>query len=150
VAVAQVLVWAEGLAEVGALIRHRFARSEPRKHAVDYVQGLLSGEERMSSWTVSERAGDRLPDGDAATALDGRRAPARPGGPPVLGDGGPARELSDQGVLELCHSGGSDADRPRDVPGRAWTDDRDRCARACTGSVPGVRNSDCPTCRLLR
>ena len=52
-----------GSGEVGALIRHRFARSEPRKHAVDYVQGLLSGEERMSSWTLSERAGDRLPDG---------------------------------------------------------------------------------------
>ena len=63
VCVAEVRVWAEGPAEIDALIGHRFARSEPRKHAVEYVQGLLSGEERKNSWTLSERAGDRLPDG---------------------------------------------------------------------------------------
>ncbi|WP_420855162.1 IS701 family transposase [Rhodococcus koreensis] len=63
VCVAEVRVWAEGLAEIDALIGHRFARSEPRKHAVEYVRGLLSGEERKNSWTLSERAGDRLPDG---------------------------------------------------------------------------------------
>lgn len=63
VCVAEVREWADGLAEIDTLIGHRFARSEPRTHAVEYVQGLLSGEERKNSWTLSERAGDRLPDG---------------------------------------------------------------------------------------
>ena len=61
--VAQVQEWADGLAELHALIGHRFARSEPREHALAYVQGLLSGEERKNSWTLSERAGDATPDG---------------------------------------------------------------------------------------
>jgi len=61
--VAQVQEWADGLAELHALIGHRFARSEPREHGLAYVQGLLSGEERKNSWTLSERAGDATPDG---------------------------------------------------------------------------------------
>jgi len=61
--VAQVQEWADGLAELSALIGHRFARSEPREHAVAYIQGLLSAEERKNSWTLSERAGDATPDG---------------------------------------------------------------------------------------
>ncbi len=61
--VAQVQEWADGLADLHALIGHRFARSEPREHALAYVQGLLSGEERKNSWTLSERAGDATPDG---------------------------------------------------------------------------------------
>jgi len=61
--VARVQDWADGLAELDALIGGRFARSEPRVHALAYVQGLLSGEERKNSWTLSERAGDATPDG---------------------------------------------------------------------------------------
>lgn len=61
--VARVQDWADGLAELDALIGARFARSEPRVHALAYVQGLLSGEERKNSWTLSERAGDARPDG---------------------------------------------------------------------------------------
>jgi len=61
--VAQVQEWADGLADLHALIGRRFARSEPREHALAYVQGLLSGEERKNSWTLSERAGDATPDG---------------------------------------------------------------------------------------
>ena len=61
--VAQVREWSDGLAELDALIGGRFARSEPRVHALAYVQGLLSGEERKNSWTLSERAGDATPDG---------------------------------------------------------------------------------------
>lgn len=61
--VADVREWADGLAEVHALIGERFARSEPRERALAYVRGLLSGEERKNSWTLSERAGDRTPDG---------------------------------------------------------------------------------------
>jgi len=61
--VAQVQEWADGLADLRALIGQRFARSEPREHALAYVRGLLSGEERKNSWTLSERAGDATPDG---------------------------------------------------------------------------------------
>ena len=61
--VAQVQEWADGLADLHALIGRRFTRSEPREHAVAYVRGLLSGEERKNSWTLSERAGDATPDG---------------------------------------------------------------------------------------
>jgi SRSO17 transposase len=61
--VAQVQDWADGLAELDALMGARFARSEPRVHAMAYVRGLLSGEERKNSWTLSERAGDATPDG---------------------------------------------------------------------------------------
>src|SRR6478736_6061760 len=61
--VAQVQEWADGLAELSALIGRRFARSEPREHAVAYIRGLLSAEERKNSWTLSERAGDATPDG---------------------------------------------------------------------------------------
>jgi SRSO17 transposase len=61
--VAQVRDWADDLAELGELIGSRFARSEPRQHAVAYLRGLLSTEERKNSWTLSERAGDATPDG---------------------------------------------------------------------------------------
>ena len=61
--VAQVQEWADGLTDLHALIGRRFARSEPREHAVAYVRGLLSAEERKNSWTLSERAGDATPDG---------------------------------------------------------------------------------------
>ncbi len=61
--VAEVQEWADGLAELRSLIGRRFARSEPREHAIAYVRGLLSAEERKNSWTLSERAGDGTPDG---------------------------------------------------------------------------------------
>ncbi|WP_354570688.1 IS701 family transposase [Glaciihabitans sp. UYNi722] len=44
------------------LIGPRFARSEPRESAVDYLWGLLSGQERKNSWTLSEQAGQAVPD----------------------------------------------------------------------------------------
>lgn len=59
---ADVREWADSLVEVGELIGARFARSEPRANAVEYVRGLLSEEERKNSWTLSERAGHRVPD----------------------------------------------------------------------------------------
>jgi SRSO17 transposase len=61
--VARVQDWADGLAELDAVIGARFARSEPRRHAISYVRGLLSGAERKNSWTLSEQAGDATPDG---------------------------------------------------------------------------------------
>lgn len=62
ICVAEVREWAEGLEEVRELIAPRFARSEPRANAVDYLQGLLSQAERKNSWTLSERAGQGTPD----------------------------------------------------------------------------------------
>lgn len=62
ICVAEVREWADGLEEIRELIGPRFARSEPRANAVAYIRGLLSDEERKNSWTLSERAGQRLPD----------------------------------------------------------------------------------------
>src|SRR5664279_5310982 len=61
--VAQLQEWADGLEELSALIGRRFARSEPREHAMAYIRGLLSAEERKNSWTLSEQAGDATPNG---------------------------------------------------------------------------------------
>jgi SRSO17 transposase len=61
--VAEVELWAAGLAAVHARIAPRFARSEPRERALEYVRGLLSPVERKNGWTLSERAGEASPDG---------------------------------------------------------------------------------------
>ncbi|WP_374228582.1 IS701 family transposase [Pseudonocardia sp. ICBG162] len=59
---ADVREWAAGLDEIARLIGSRFARSEPRANAVAYVRGLLSERERKNSWTISEQAGQPVPD----------------------------------------------------------------------------------------
>ncbi|TFD45803.1 IS701 family transposase [Cryobacterium sp. TMT1-2-1] len=59
---AEVQEWADGLEEIRELIGPRFARSEPWENAVDYLRGLLSGQERKNSWTLSEQAGQAVPD----------------------------------------------------------------------------------------
>lgn len=61
--VAEVQAWADGLAELHALIGLRFSRSEPRERVMEYVRGLLSAQERKNSWTLSEWAGEATPDG---------------------------------------------------------------------------------------
>jgi SRSO17 transposase len=62
VGVAAVREWAAGLDEVADLIGPRFARSEPRRNALAYLRGLLSDRERKNSWTLSEQAGQAVPD----------------------------------------------------------------------------------------
>jgi SRSO17 transposase len=62
IAVADVREWAAGLDEITALIGPRFARSEPRENAAAYLRGLISGRERKNSWTISEDAGQPVPD----------------------------------------------------------------------------------------
>jgi SRSO17 transposase len=62
ICVAEVREWADGLEEIRELIGPRFARSEPRENAVDYLRGLLSSQERKNSWTLSEQAGQAVPD----------------------------------------------------------------------------------------
>lgn len=62
IGVADVREWAAGLDEIVDLIGPRFARSEPRQNALAYLRGLLSEQERKNSWTISEQAGQAVPD----------------------------------------------------------------------------------------
>lgn len=56
------LVVAE-LDRVHARIADRFARSEPRGRAREYLSGLVAGLERKNGWTLAEQAGEVCPDG---------------------------------------------------------------------------------------
>src|SRR3954462_14447033 len=62
-AVATVGDWAEGLEALGARVRRRCARAEPRRRALAYVRGLLSPVERKNGWQLAELAGEPTPDG---------------------------------------------------------------------------------------
>jgi IstB-like ATP binding protein/DDE superfamily endonuclease len=55
--------WAEGLSSIGQRIGRHFARAEPRRRALAYLQGLLSPLERKNGWQLAEEAGDPTPDG---------------------------------------------------------------------------------------
>ena len=55
--------WSGELDAVGERIASRFARSEVRQRARDYLRGLLSGVERKNSWQLAEVAGDATPHG---------------------------------------------------------------------------------------
>jgi SRSO17 transposase len=57
----EVASWAEQLTEVAERIGPRFLRSEPRQHALVYLQGLLSSIERKNSWQLAEQAGEPGP-----------------------------------------------------------------------------------------
>src|SRR2546423_7557433 len=58
---AQASAWAEQLETMFALIQQRFARVEPRQHALAYLEGLLSPVERKNGWQPAEAAGDSTP-----------------------------------------------------------------------------------------
>jgi SRSO17 transposase len=55
--------WIEELDMVGERIAPRFARSEVRDRARDYLRGLLLATERKNSWQLAEVAGDATPYG---------------------------------------------------------------------------------------
>lgn len=55
--------WARGLEAMHARIAPHFARSEPRRRALEVRQGLLSPIERKNGWQLAEFAGDPTPDG---------------------------------------------------------------------------------------
>ena len=61
--VAEVARWAEGIERVHECIVGRFRRPEPRRRALEYLQGLLSPVERKNGWQLAEQAGDATPDG---------------------------------------------------------------------------------------
>ena len=55
--------WAKELERLHTQIASRFARAEPRKRALAYLQGLLSSVERKNGWQLAEEAGEATPDG---------------------------------------------------------------------------------------
>jgi SRSO17 transposase len=59
----QVRAWADEVGAVGSRIGRHFTRSEPRRRAIGYVRGLLSGTERKNGWQLAEHLGDPTPDG---------------------------------------------------------------------------------------
>src|SRR5260221_14667653 len=52
----QVVQWAQLLTQLHARIASRFARPEPRRRALAYLQGLLSSIERKNGWQLAEHA----------------------------------------------------------------------------------------------
>src|SRR5258707_5535058 len=59
----QVVQWAQELTQVHVRIASRFARPEPRRRALAYLQGLLSSSERKNGWHLAEQAREARPYG---------------------------------------------------------------------------------------
>lgn len=55
--------WSQELDRVGQRISGRFARSEPRERACEYICGLLGNVERKNGWQMAEHLGDPDPCG---------------------------------------------------------------------------------------
>src|SRR5713101_10091148 len=60
---ADVCRWVQELFRLHARIAPRFARPEPRRRALLYLQGLLSETERKNGWQLAEQARERTPYG---------------------------------------------------------------------------------------
>jgi SRSO17 transposase len=55
--------WAHALTRLHARIAPRFARPEPRRRALAYLQGILSSIERKNGWQLAEHAREATPYG---------------------------------------------------------------------------------------
>jgi|SRR5579859_3061833 len=55
--------WVKGLTTLHAHIGRHFVRSEPRRHALTYLKGLIAPLERKNGWHIAEWGGDLTPDG---------------------------------------------------------------------------------------
>ena len=55
--------WEADFAAVVGRIEPRFARAEARRHAADYLRGLLGRVERKNGWQLAEAVGDATPYG---------------------------------------------------------------------------------------
>ena len=55
--------WGQELERLHARIAPRFARPEPRRRALAYLKGIVSGVERKNGWQLAEHAGEARPDG---------------------------------------------------------------------------------------
>ena len=59
----EIVRWAQGLTHLHARIAPRFARPEPRRRALAYLQGLISSVERKNGWHLAEHAREATPYG---------------------------------------------------------------------------------------
>ena len=55
--------WVQELFHLHARLAPRFARPEPRRRALAYLQGILSEISRKNGWHLAEHAGEARPDG---------------------------------------------------------------------------------------
>src|SRR6266849_6735084 len=55
--------WGQELERLHARIAPRFARPEPHRRALAYLQGIVSAIERKNGWQLAEHAGEARPDG---------------------------------------------------------------------------------------
>ncbi len=55
--------WAQELVRLHARLAQRFARSEPRRRVLAYLQGILSDTARKNGWQLAEHAREARPDG---------------------------------------------------------------------------------------
>ncbi len=55
--------WAQELFHLHARLAPRFARPEPRRRVLAYLQGILSETARKNGWQLAEHAGEGRPDG---------------------------------------------------------------------------------------
>src|SRR5438876_2696856 len=55
--------WAHALTCLHARIALRFARPEPRRRALAYLQGIISSTERKNGWQLAEHAREGTPYG---------------------------------------------------------------------------------------
>ncbi len=60
---ADVCRWAQELVRLHARLAPRFARPEPRRRVLAYLQGILSDTSRKNGWQLAEHAGEARPDG---------------------------------------------------------------------------------------
>lgn len=60
---ADVYRWVQGLFRLHARLAPRFARPEPRRRVLAYLQGILSDTARKNGWQLAEHAGEGRPDG---------------------------------------------------------------------------------------
>ncbi len=60
---ADICDWVQTLCGLHARLAPRFARSEPYRRALAYLQGILSETSRKNGWQLAERAGETRPDG---------------------------------------------------------------------------------------
>ena len=61
--IADVVQWSEELARLHARIAAHFARPEPRRRALAYLQGILSETPRKNGWQLAEHAREATPYG---------------------------------------------------------------------------------------
>ena len=59
----QVMHWTYALLQLHSRIAARFARPEPRRRVLAYLQGLLSATERKNGWQLAEQAREATPYG---------------------------------------------------------------------------------------